>query len=136
MDIESCTRDPTFLQGFVQCHRVNNGSPRRIDQNAIPLHQPQTLLFDHAAGGIIERGVDRHDVRTLQELLFAHRPDPISFEEFPVFDDVIGNDVHVKSLHPFNHDLPNSADSDNSQNLSMHIERPLPFPTTASDLTI
>ena len=53
---------PALVQGAGQCFFVNHASPRRIDQNHVPIHQPNAPRVEQVFGFRCARHVQAHDI--------------------------------------------------------------------------
>ena len=88
----------------------------------------QALLVDHAPGGIIQRGMHRYNIREGHYFRFGNHLNCVGVDKILIGYNVIGNNCHVKTLRPFDHQFSNAANTDDALNFAVHIKGWFPRP--------
>ena len=68
-DIETSSANDSLLEGLGEVLVVHDGTTRGVDDDGVLLHHLELLHVEHVLGVLVEGGVHRDEVRSLQQIL-------------------------------------------------------------------
>ena len=101
---------------------VDDAAAGHVQNDSVVLHLSDGLGVEQVAGLVVQRHMDGHIVRDLQDLLNAHALGVLLLKHMGGQIGVIGDDVHLKDAGQLTHALADAAKAQNAQR-SSRLER-------------